>query len=191
MGKLNYLIIHCTATPSSMTVTKEMLQEWHMGPCDQPGGVVRYLGKDYASRAVLPADIINGKPIAKIKGRGWNRLGYSMIIHRNGASQILTPFNDDDVITNDEMTWGATGVNAISRHIVLEGGIEAVKLMPFSGLFAIEQRKTLITVIKQEIQKVPTIKVAGHNNFAQKTCPGFNVEAFLIENKLGLFAYKV
>ena len=173
-----------------MTVTKEMLREWHMGPCDQPGGKVRYLGKDYSSRAELPRDTINGKLVARITGRGWDRLGYSVLIHRNGAAEIVTPFNDDDQITNDEMTWGATGVNSISRHICLEGGGDESEIQPFSVLFNIEQRFALLKIIKDEIKKVPALKIAGHNNFATKLCPGFDVKQFLIKNNFNDYTYE-
>lgn len=185
MGKLKYLVIHCSATPATMTVTKEMLKEWHMGPCDKSNGQVEYLERMYPSRAALPKDIINGKPVAKIIGRGWARLGYSMLIHRDGTKEILTPFDGDDIITNDEMTWGATGINSISRHICLEGGgsVEVIE-KKFSTLFTPAQLTSLLDVIEDEISKCPTILVAGHNNFASKACPGFDVQQFMLNNDM-------
>jgi len=184
MGKLKYLVIHCSATPATMTVTKGMLEEWHKGPCDQSDGGVRYLEKNYKSRADLPEDIINSKPILHLKGRGWARLGYSILIHRNGMKEILTPFDGDNDIENDEITWGATGVNSISRHICLEGGGSNSKIEQFSTLYTEAQKITLIRTIKEEIEKCPTLLIAGHNDFANKTCPNFDVHKFLLNNIL-------
>ena len=32
VGKLSFLVIHCSLTPIGMTVTGDMIKEWHMGP---------------------------------------------------------------------------------------------------------------------------------------------------------------
>ena len=60
MGKLKYLVVHCTDTPPSMEVTREMIEQWHKGPRDLDGGGARYLGKTYRSRKDLPKDMIGG-----------------------------------------------------------------------------------------------------------------------------------
>jgi hypothetical protein len=191
MGKLKYLVIHCSATPATMIVTKGMLEEWHKGPRDVEPGKVEYLEKFYPSREALPDEFINGKPIEKLHGRGWARIGYSILIHRSGVKEIVTPFNDDDVITNDEMTWGATGINSVSRHICLEGGGTDDKIEPkFSTLFTPFQLATLLDIIDDEIGKCPTLIIAGHNNFASKSCPNFDVHQFMINNDMEENSYE-
>ena len=184
MGKLEYLVIHCSATPAKMIVTKAMLEEWHLGPLDLPGGRVKYRGKEYPSRRELPKDLLNGKVIEQVKGRGWDRLGYSVLIHRNGMKEIITAYNNDDIIESHEMTWGATGINAISRHVCLEGGGDGKELVQFDDLFTESQKVTLINYIKEQRAFVPKLKVAGHNEFTKKACPGFKVASFLENNLL-------
>lgn len=190
MGKIKYLVIHCSATPAIMTITKGMIEEWHKGPRDIGPDKVEYLEKIYPSRKALPDEFINDKPIEKLQGRGWARLGYSMLIHRNGTKEILTDYNGDDIITNDEMTWGATGINSVSRHICLEGGGTQDKIEKFSTLFTPAQLSSLLDVIEDEIGKCPTIKIAGHNNFAKKSCPNFDVQQFMLNNDMEENSYE-
>ncbi|MGM0527281.1 MAG: hypothetical protein ACQERS_02625 [Bacteroidota bacterium] len=83
---------------------------------------------------------IAGQHIEILKGRGWDRLGYSDLFKRDGSVINLTPYNGDDIIQAHEMTWGAAGVNGISRHIVLEGGrtlsgYSGMKARLITGLF--------------------------------------------------------
>lgn len=145
MGKLKYLVIHCTDTPPKMEVTPEMIRQWHMSP--------------------------------KPTGRGWDRVGYSDMIQRDGDLINLTPYDEDDNITSDEMTWGAVGYNAIGRHIVLVGG--KGNLGEFNDHFNDEQEETLLGYIKDTILRHPDIKIIGHNQVSQKTCPGFDVYQWL------------
>jgi N-acetylmuramoyl-L-alanine amidase len=183
MGKFTYLVIHCADTPKEMEVTKEMLQEWHMGPCDQPDGSVRYREKTYPSRDDLPEEYLNGKCIRELKGNGWARLGYSNLIHRDGQNEIITPYNYDDIITDDEMTWGATGVNAVSRHICLVGGKLKPFIIPpleFLSLFTREQWLSLRDEVQKTIAYLPNILVGGHYHFNKKNCPNFDVHKFML-----------
>jgi N-acetylmuramoyl-L-alanine amidase len=188
MARLKYLIIHCTDTPAKMEVTRGMLEEWHMGPCDMDAGRVKYKGKIYSSRKMLPKETINGQPIAKLYGRGWDRLGYSDMILRNGEKINLTPYNHDQVITSDEMTWGAAGYNSVARHIVLVGGKGS--LMKFEDHFTEEQDASLYTYIKKALIHHPDIIIIGHNQVAQKNCPGFIVYDWLMDNSLEVYGCK-
>ncbi|PXX96911.1 lysozyme [Marinifilum breve] len=152
MGKLKYLVVHCTDTPPNMNVDKAKLEEWHMSP--------------------------------KPKGRGWDRLGYSDLIKRDGSVINLTPYDDDDFVSSSEMTWGAAGVNAYARHVVLEGGRTEENKDPgmadFMDLFTAEQFCALQEYAKEFIAKDPNDKVVGHYYFSDtKTCPNFNVGEFL------------
>ena len=150
MGKLKYLVIHCTDTPPKMEVTPEMIRDWHMSP--------------------------------KPKGRGWDRVGYSDLIQRDGDLINLTPYNEDDNITSDELTWGAVGFNAIGRHIVLAGGKGS--LSAFADYFTDEQEKTLLDYLQTAILRHPDILIIGHNQVAEKSCPGFYVYDWLKEHSL-------
>lgn len=182
MGLLKYLVIHATDTPPTMEVTQDLLCQWHKGPRDLDYGRVRYKGRNYPSRKALPDVLIGGVPIAKLQGRGWDRLGYSAIIHRDGRREILTPYNNDDEITNDEMTWGVAGINSVSRHIVLEGG--KGPLADFRYHFTDDQDIELFAFCKLTILHHPAIIIIGHNQKAEKTCPGFFVYDWLMDHQI-------
>ncbi len=185
MGILKYYVIHCSDTPARMEVTKGMLEEWHLGPCNLGDGRVKYKGKIYRSRQALPKEFLNENPIAIIKGRGWDRLGYSEIIHLNGFREVVTPFDEDAFVETDEMTWGAAGFNAVSRHIMLVGG--KGDLTRFEDHFTEEQERTLLSCIKRTILHHPDITIVGHNQMSIKKCPGFNVYDWLYDNRMQKF----
>jgi N-acetylmuramoyl-L-alanine amidase len=188
MGKLKYLVVHCTDTPPSMEVTAGTLMQWHLGPRDLDGGGVRYLGKDYRSRKSLPDHYIGGVSIKELHGRGWDRLGYSVKIDRDGKREILTPYDNDDSVTSDEMTWGVAGINSVARHIVLVGGKGV--LSEFSGHFTEEQDIELFAYCKLTILHHPNIIIVGHNQFADKTCPGFLVYDWLMDKGIESFGIR-
>ena len=142
MGKLKYLVIHCTDTPLGMEVTRKMLEDWHMSP--------------------------------KPHGRGWDRLGYSDMIHLNGEVENLTPYNEDNEVENHEMTWGAKGVNAISRHVVYVGGKAKFGLQNLND----DQFVALQRYVIRFLSNHPHGVIAGHNHFSTKACPNFSVEEF-------------
>ena len=182
MGQLKYLVIHATDTPPEMTVTREHLEQWHKGPCDMDAGRVKYLGRIYPSRLVLPKHELGGVPISQLHGRGWDRLGYYAIIHRDGRREILTPNNLDNIITADEITWGVSGINSQSVHVVLEGG--KGPLVDFRHHFTEEQDIDLFAVCKLIILHHPAIIIIGHNQKAEKTCPGFFVYDWLMDHQI-------
>jgi N-acetylmuramoyl-L-alanine amidase len=158
MGKLTHLIIHCTATPAGRKVDADDIWRWHTSP-------------------------------KEMGGRGWDRVGYSDMIYLDGTLVNLTPFNQDNSVDPWEITWGAKGMNSRSRHVVYVGGLDydyATPLdeddqpgfMPFDTRTP-EQKHALEIYVKYMILRHPDIKVAGHNQFAMKACPSFNVPYWL------------
>lgn len=195
--KYQLLVIHCSDTPPAMVVSKEILSEWHKSPRDDPDGTVTYLEKNYPNRAALPNDFFNGKSIKSLSGRGWSRLGYRDIIHREGVIENITPFVDDDIITNDEVTWGAVGVNLKSVHVCMEGGRLAYPYIqpPLKGaeviLFTEVQLEVLLNYVLVECANHPQIRVAGHSQLTnQKNCPNFDVTEWLKKINREDFAYR-
>lgn len=185
MNQLQYIVVHCLQTPYLRWVTKAELESWHKGPRDLPGGKVRFLGKDYDSRDVLPLVKINGVWVKNLHGRGWDRLGYADIIHHTGEIENVTPYDKDDFVDQEEITWGAVGVNSISRHVALEGGIhpktrETSGFWLFEELYTDEQFVMLAGYVKQTILDHPEVKIIGHYQVprANKTCPNFVVNKF-------------
>ena len=134
-------------------------------------------------REVSKQDIENWHTKPKPKGRGWHRLGYSDMIHIDGSLENLTHYNEDNYISNDEMTWGAAGINAKSRHVVVVGGrAKNNKNIEFDFLTPLQAR-AIIEYCRAFIRKHPTCKIAGHYHFSKyKTCPNFDIESLMLAN---------
>jgi len=158
MGQLTHLIIHCTATPEGRKIDADDIRRWHMSPKDKGG-------------------------------RGWDRVGYSDMIYLDGELVNLTPFNQDNKVDPWEMSWGAKGMNSRSRHVVYVGGLtydydtpldedDKPGYMP-ADTRTPEQLVSMEIYVKYMILRHPNIKVAGHNQFAAKACPSFNVPQWL------------
>lgn len=133
-------------------------------------------------RAVTSGDIYTMHTAPPPYGRGWDRVGYSDMIHLDGSIENLTPYNDDEFVQNDEMTWGVAGKNSISRHVVYVGGVDAEGNEKDTRTQ--QQEFALIRYIGRAIAKHPDILIAGHNQFANKACPSFNVPNWL--QKIGV-----
>lgn len=183
MGKLKYLIIHCTDTPKNREVSLSDLTIWHKGPRRLNDGTIRYLGKTYPDIQTTPLlpEHVHANTICW--GRGWNRFGYSDLIHLDGTIENITKYDDDNIVEYDEMTWGASGVNDISRHVCVVGG-RTKKNVPiwgnFDQLINDAQFVSLTGYCKQFIKDNPTCMIGGHYQFTdKKKCPGFDVPHYL------------
>lgn len=171
MPKLTYLIIHCTATPEGREVLPRDIWDWHTNPVELSDGRLKFNGEIYKSDNELPEEV-RGK-----RGRGWRVPGYSDMILANGALHNLRPYDDDDVVDPWEITNGVAGINDISRHVVYVGGCDKKNTPRDTRTQA--QRETLALYVKRHVSRYPSIKVAGHNQFANKACPSFDVPAWL------------
>jgi len=116
-----------------------------------------------------------------LKENKWSRLGYSDIIHLDGTLENLTDFNQNDIVENEEMTWGVKGQNSISRHIVYAGGLG--RDMYPKDTRTLAQKQTMIIYLRFMILRHPNVQIAGHNQFANKACPSFDVRLWLTKNK--------
>lgn len=77
-----------------------------------------------------------------------------------------------------EITYGASGINAISRHVCYIGGLASDKKTPKDTLTD-EQNRMLSAIIAEVLAYNPQVLIAGHNQFAAKACPSFWVPAYL------------
>lgn len=187
MAELKILCIHCADTHPGYRVDKGVLEQWHMGPCDiwKDGKIVgvKYLGDMYPDRDHLPNELIDQRHIRELHGRGWDRLGYSDLIHRNGDIENLTQYDDDDYISSDEITWGCSGINSKTRHVCLEGGKNTQNesgVFLFHEIFTDAQFTTLAGYMNQFLKDHKGDKIAGHYMFTdKKTCPNFTIGTFL------------
>jgi len=191
MAKQKYIIAHCLETPPNLSINREQLKVWHMGPKDLENNKVKYLGKVYNNRDELPVHEIDGRSINAMHGNGWDRLGYSVLFHRNGKHDIITPYDDDDFIEANEMTWGCAGINAVSRHFGLAGGLGAKRDDDFFDHFTDEQFLAVKDWLKVELAKHPDVLVGGHNDFTNgKDCPGFQVYDLMDLYGMKQYAYQ-
>lgn len=170
-NKLTYLVLHCTATPEGRMVYPSDIRDWHLAPREENGKLV-YNGHIYSTDADLPV-AVRGK-----RGRGWTQVGYSDMILLNGSVHNLVPYNDDNIVDAWEITNGATGTNSIARHIVYVGGMDK-DFKKSKDTRTLAQREAMALYVKRMIVQNPNIKVAGHNQFALKDCPSFDVPTWL------------
>jgi N-acetylmuramoyl-L-alanine amidase len=204
MKQLQYFVIHCTATPEGREVTPDDIMQWHLAPrfpspqeieslikanASKPAllntlrspNVLVYKGNYYSDVNALPNETIGGVSIKRLRGRGWTRVGYSDMIMLDGSLVNLTPYDDDNYVEPWEITNGASGINGLARHIVYAGGKDKtdLSLKTNKDTRTPAQNETLKNWVFNIIAKHPTIKGAGHNQFARKACPSFNVPQWL------------
>ena len=98
--------------------------------------------------------------------RGWRDIGYHYLIDRNGyivAGRAL-----------DQAGAHTKGRNANSIGVALIGGHGAAATDKFEDHFTPEQDKALRGLI-EDLRRRFDVNVSGHNDYAAKGCPGFNV----------------
>ena len=185
MAELSLLVIHCADTHPNFRLSKDDLEQWHMGPRDLYKNDeiigVHYKGQNYPSRSALPHEYLGMRPIQDLYGRGWDRLGYSDLIHRNGTIENLTLYNADDWVDPKEMTWGASGINSFTRHVVMEGGRNEdndSRVFHFREIYTDAQFTALTSYINQFLKDHPGDKILGHYMVSKKPCPNIIMENF-------------
>lgn len=145
--RLQYLVIHCTATPRGRAVSADDIRRWHTRP-------------------------------VSLGGRGWKQVGYSAMIHLDGRLERLVEHDEDEWVDPWEITNGARGVNAVSRHIVYVGGCSSDGQRS-EDTRTPEQRATLEQYVRAFHARHPEVRIIGHNEIARKDCPSFDVQAWL------------
>lgn len=111
-------------------------------------------------------------------GRGWKQVGYSDMIHLNGLVENMVPYNCDGIVQPREVTNGVVGINDIARHVVYVGGMDEDNKI-VKDTRTREQSLALRNYIFNVISHYPNILIAGHNQFANKACPSFDVPKWL------------
>ena len=104
--------------------------------------------------------------------RGWSDIGYHAIVHRDGS--VAHGRSDDRKGAH------VAGRNSTTLGVSLVGGRGGVANGKFNDNFTPEQDASLRKLIDEYKEKYPAIKtVSGHNDYASKACPGFNVGEWL------------
>jgi N-acetylmuramoyl-L-alanine amidase len=140
--KLQYIILHCSATREGQDIRPETIEKWH-------------------------------------RDRGWSRPGYAGIITLDGVYHKRINYNDDGIVQDWEITNGVVGINSIARHYCYVGGCD--KDMKPKDTRTLAQMSTLINLVLMRLKTNPDVIFAGHNQFAAKACPSFDVPAWLRE----------
>lgn len=110
-------------------------------------------------------------------GRGWKQVGYTDMVHLDGKVERLVRNNEDMQVDAFEITNGAKGYNAIARHVVYVGGVDATGKAKDTRTEA--QRNALAAYVRDFHARFPQVRIIGHNEIAPKACPSFNVQAWL------------
>lgn len=108
------------------------------------------------------------------RARGWNGIGYHYVIDRDGKVAK----------GRDESRIGAhvANHNTGSIGICLIGGHGASMDDPFSRNFTPQQDAALRELIEDIKTRAKIKRIRGHNEVANKVCPGFNVAQWLKED---------
>ena len=110
-------------------------------------------------------------------GRGWKQVGYSNLFMLNGMNVVLVGDNGDNWVDAGEITNGVAGINGESKHVCYAGGVN-LQNKP-QDTRTRQQKETMTEFVKHFVNEHPDILVAGHNQFANKACPSFDVPAWL------------
>jgi N-acetylmuramoyl-L-alanine amidase len=103
-----------------------------------------------------------------VQDRGWSDIGYHFLIDRDGKVVAGRPLQDVGAHTQGHNT-GTIGIS-------LFGGHGSAATDAFAENYTPEQDKALRDLIAHLRTNYPSItKVSGHNQYAAKACPGFNV----------------
>lgn len=109
-----------------------------------------------------------------VKGNGWADIGYHWVIFPDGS---VLPGRAETVIGA-----GVAGHNSGVIHVCLIGGHGSAETDSFDQHFTAAQKKSLLAKLQDISSRTPITRISGHNEWAAKACPGFNVPKFLKEN---------
>ena len=106
-------------------------------------------------------------------GNGWADCGYHYVIHSDGMVGCARPVHKSGA--------HCRGRNRTSIGVSLVGGRGGCKDDEFLDNFTEEQDEALRHLIGDLKQDYPSIiKISGHHEYANKACPCFSVEDWLI-----------
>ncbi len=98
--------------------------------------------------------------------RGFRCIGYHFVIYRDGSVHEGRPI--------EQVGAHCKGYNANSIGICYIGGCAADGKTP-KDTRTEAQRAALVALVRELKAKYPSATVHGHNEFANKACPSFNV----------------
>lgn len=99
--------------------------------------------------------------------RGWSDIGYHYVIYLDGSIHEGRPVNRSGAHTK--------GHNSKSIGVCYIGGVEKDGKTP-KDTRTPEQDTALTNLITALLEMYPTATLHGHNEFANKACPSFDVQ---------------
>ncbi|MBP9990147.1 MAG: N-acetylmuramoyl-L-alanine amidase [Bacteroidales bacterium] len=103
---------------------------------------------------------------------GWRDIGYHYVIYPDGSVNVGRPIEEPGAHT--------TGHNANSIGIAYVGGLDSSRRP--SDTRTPNQRVALLQLVKDLMEEHNVIHIHGHNEYANKACPCFNVQQWRKEN---------
>lgn len=131
-----------------------------------------------ATRPVWMASRPLSTKIAEIRrwhmnDRGWSDIGYHRLIDRDGVRGNGRPI--------ERVGSHVMGHNTGTIGVCLIGGFDSSADDEFLQNFTIQQSNALKQEISDLRKAYGPLWVKGHNDFAQKACPGFRVAKWLAD----------
>lgn len=103
----------------------------------------------------------------KPNGNGWKDIGYHFVIYRDGSVHPGRPI--------EQIGAHTSGYNANSIGICYIGGCAKDGKTP-KDTRTHKQKAALVKLVAELRRRFPNASVHGHNEFANKACPSFNVQ---------------
>lgn len=103
-----------------------------------------------------------------VNGRGWSDIGYHYVIYLDGSVHHGRPIERSGAHTK--------GYNSTSIGICYIGGVEKDGKTP-KDTRTPEQKAALDGLLFDLTDQFPGATIHGHNEFANKACPSFDVQA--------------
>ena len=119
-------------------------------------------GKDYTVEQIRQRHTT-----PKPKANGWKDIGYHFVIYRDGSVHPGRPI--------EQIGAHTSGYNANSIGICYIGGCAKDGKTP-KDTRTTEQKAALVKLVTELRRRFPNASVHGHNEFANKACPSFNVQ---------------
>jgi len=101
-----------------------------------------------------------------VKGRGWSDIGYHYVIELDGTLKHGRPLHRSGA--------GVRGHNAHSIHVCYVGGTDKDKNAKDTRTEL--QTTTMVNLLDHLTSEYPEATIHGHNEFAAKACPSFDVQ---------------
>lgn len=106
-----------------------------------------------------------------VDGHGWSDIGYHYVIDRDGTIEFGRPISRAGAHT--------IGRNSNSIGICLIGGFGGSAEDDFADNFTSQQLDALKRTIYSMKKNYGNLMISGHNEYARKACPCFDVKKTL------------